>query len=327
MSSITAWIVTSGEAGHRTQARGLALAVAPEARELTVDLRAPWRWLPGDQTPFALQGLTSASDRPAPPWPDLVVSSGRRAAAVAIAIRRASRGAAVVVAVPDPHTNPAAFDLVVCLNHDPAAGPNVLSLPTAVHDLTPDKLDQAGRQWRERLRAPDRGLIGVLLGGAAHHRALTLTQWGQMFTALDRLRRETGARLAITPSRRTAPEVRALLATRFGDDPEVFLWDMQGDNPYRGILALSDRLVVTSDSVSMVSEALATRASVEVYGKPGSPRHVRFIDQLEANGLLRPFTGDPQPAPARGPVNATDAAAEAVRALLRARLGRALQPA
>jgi hypothetical protein len=327
MRSVTAWIVTSGEAGHRTQARGLALAVAPDAREFTVDLRAPWRWLPGDRTPFTLQGLTSTSDRPTPPWPDLIVSSGRRAAAVAIAIRRASRGGAIVVAVPDPHTDPSAFDLVVCLNHDPASGPNVLSLPTAVHDLTPAKLDQASRQWREKLRAPGRDLIGVLLGGAAHHRALTLTQWGQMFTALERLRGETGARLAITPSRRTSPEVRALLATRFEDDPEAFLWDLQGDNPYHGILALSDRLVVTSDSVSMVSEALATRASVEVYGRPGSPRHVRFIDQLEAKGLLRPFTGDPRPAPSKGPINATDAAAEAVRALLRERLGLALQPA
>jgi mitochondrial fission protein ELM1 len=327
MRPVNAWIITSGEAGHRTQARGLAVAVANEAREFTVDLRAPWRWLPGDHTPFALQGLTPASDRPSPPWPDLVVSSGRRAAAVAIAIRRASRGATIAVAVPDPHTNPSAFDLVVCLNHDPASGPNVLSLPTAVHDLTQAKLDQASQRWRERLRAPGQDLIGVLLGGAAHHRALTLTQWGQMFTALDRLRRETGARLAITPSRRTSPEVRALLATRFEDDPDAFVWDMQGDNPYQGILALSDRLVVTSDSVSMVSEALATKASVEVYGRPGSPRHVRFIDQLEAKGLLRPFTGDPQAAPAKGPINATDTAAEAVRALLRLRLGLAPQPA
>jgi mitochondrial fission protein ELM1 len=320
-TSLSAWIVTSGEAGHRTQARGLALAVAGEAREFTVDLRAPWRYLPGDKVPFALTGLTSDSDRPTAPWPDLVVSSGRRAAAVALAIRRAGQGKTVAVHVPDPHIDPAAFDLVVCLNHDPASGPNVLSLATAVHDLTPAKLDEAASVWRERLRAPGRSLIGVLLGGATHHRALSVIQWGRMFADLDALRRATGARLAITPSRRTSPEVRALLTTRFGDDPDTFLWDMTGDNPYRGILALSDRLVVTSDSVSMVSEALATQASVEVYGRPGSPRHVRFIDQLIDCGLLRPFTGDPVPGTVNGPINATDVAATRVRELLRARLG------
>jgi hypothetical protein len=324
---INAWIVTSGEAGHRTQARGLALAVAGEAREFTVDLRAPWRYLPGDRTPFALKALTRSSDRPEPPWPDLVVSSGRRAAAVAIAIRRAARGSTIAVHVPDPHIDPAAFDLVVCLNHDPATGPNVLSLPTAVHDLTPAKLAEAARVWKDRLREPGRNLIGVALGGAAHRRALSMGQWDEMFASLDALRRATGARLAITPSRRTSEEVRALLSTWFGDDPHAYLWDMQGDNPYRGILALSDRLIVTSDSVSMVSEALATRASVEVYGRPGSPRHVRFVDQLAAEGLLRPFTGDPVPAPSKGPTNATDAAAERVSEMLKARLGLVLDPA
>jgi uncharacterized protein len=327
MSPIKAWIVTSGEAGHRTQARGLALAVAGEAREFTVHLRSPWRYLPGDKAPFALQGLTADSDRPEPPWPDLMVSSGRRAGAVAIAIRRASRGATLAVHVPDPHINPAAFDLVVCLNHDPASGPNVLSLPTAVHDLTTEKLAAAAVQWKDRLRESGRDLIGVLLGGVAHRRALTLAQWGEMFDHLGDLARKTGARLAITPSRRTAEEVRALLTSRFANDPDVFLWDMQGDNPYRGILALSDRLVVTSDSVSMISEALSTRATVEFYGRPGSPRHVRFVDQLVAQGALRPFTGEPIAAPSRAPINATDVAAAKVLELLRERLGPILEMA
>ena len=327
MRPVDAWILTSGEAGHRTQARGLALAVAGQAREITVDLRSPWRYLPGDLAPFALKGLTRSSDRPAPPWPDLLVSSGRRAAAVAIAIRRASGGKTVAVHVPDPYTNPAAFDLVVCLNHDSVSGPNVLSLSTAVHDLTPAKLDDAAELWRERLRTPGRPLIGVALGGTTHRKSPSLTQMGELFAGLDALRRTTGARLAITPSRRTPDEVRALLSTSFDHDPEVFVWDMQGDNPYRGILALSDRLVITSDSVSMVSEALATRASVEVFGQPDSPRHVQFLDRLIAGGQVRRFTGDPAAAPSLGPINATDVAAKAVRALLAERLGLTLEPA
>ena len=327
MNPVNAWILTSGEAGHRTQARGLALAVAGQARELTVNLRSPWRYLPGDLTPFALHALTASSDRPTPPWPDLLVSSGRRAAAAAIAIRRASQGKTVAVHVPDPYTNPAAFDLVVCLDHDAASGANVLRLPTAVHDLTPAKLAAAAELWRERLCEPGRLLIGVALGGAAHRRSLSLVQMSELFTGLDRLRQATGARLAITPSRRTSAEVRALLSTWFGDDPDVFVWDMQGDNPYRGILALSDRLVITSDSVSMVSEALASPASVEVFGVPGSPRHIQFIDRLTERGLLRSFAGDPVAAPSAGPVNATDTAAKVVRELLHARLGLTLAPA
>jgi mitochondrial fission protein ELM1 len=326
MRPVDAWILTSGEAGHRMQARGLALAVAGQAREFTIDLRAPWRYLPGDLTPFALHTLTASSDRPAPPWPDLVVSSGRRAAAVAIAIRRASLGKTVSVHVPHPHINPAAFDLVVCLDHDAASGPNVLSLPTAIHDLTAAKLDAAAEDWRERLREPGRPLVGVMLGGAAHQRALSLTQIGELFAGLDELARTTGARLAITPSRRTSAKVRALAASWFHNRPDVFLWNMEGENPYRGILALSDRLVITCDSVSMISEALTTNTPVEVFGAHGSPRHLQFVNQLIARGLVRPFTGDPIAAPPGGPINATDAASQAVRNLLKARLGLTVEP-
>ena len=38
------------------------------------------------------------------------------------------------------------------------------------------------------------------------------------------------------------------------------VWDGQGDNPYFGMLALADLIVVTQDSVSMISEAAATTA-------------------------------------------------------------------
>ena len=83
MSAPNVWFITTGEAGYRTQARGLARALSEDAREWIVDLRAPWRWLPvALAAPFALGGLDQARDRPVPPWPDLVVTCGRKAAAV-----------------------------------------------------------------------------------------------------------------------------------------------------------------------------------------------------------------------------------------------------
>ena len=43
-----------------------------------------------------------------------------------------------------------------------------------------------------------------------------------------------------------------------------WVWDFTGENPYFGILALADMLVVTQDSVSMISEAAATAVPVTV---------------------------------------------------------------
>jgi len=316
---LTAWFMTTGEAGFRTQARGLANRIAGGARELTIDLANPWRFLPAGLIPAPLDRLSATSDQPVPPWPDLLVSCSRRAAVVAAAIKRASGGRTLAIHVQNPLIDPRAFDLVVAMEHDGLVGPNVLSVPTALHDVTPARLGEAAKHWRRRLFKRGRPLVGVVLGGSNKHQPFTLKMAGELMDGLQRLRRETGAGLAITPSRRTPEEIKAAFHARFAGDPEVFCWDMQGDNPYLGILALSDRLVVTSDSVSMISEALATPNPVEVFGPDGGRRHARFLHGLADKGLIRAFTGERTPPSPGGPIDATEIAAQAAKALILAR--------
>ena len=323
MSPITVWFMTTGEAGFRTQARGLARALSDRPRELVVDLRIPWRGLPGRLAPFPMLGMTRGSDRLEPPWPQLLISCGRRAAALSIAVRKASRGATVTVHVQNPLTAVSAFDLVVPMVHDHVAGKNVLSVPTALHDITPQALAEAADLWRARLTRPGQPLIGVMLGGATRHHPFGEAEGAELIQQLTELMRRTGARLALTPSRRTPPAVRRLFESAFRDDPNAFVWTLEGENPYRGILALADRLVVTSDSVSMISEALATPHPVEVFGPLGGRRHAEFLGGLFARGLVRRFEGAAAPPPAGGPINATQTAADAVRRLIAARRGEA----
>ncbi len=309
MKPLTAWALTTGEAGMRTQARGLAEGVADVVVEKTVagGLAWPWTWGVG-------RGPLS------PPWPDVVISCGRRSAARAVAIRRATGGRVVTVHVQDPRGRADAFDLVVAMEHDRiAGGDNIIKVATALHDLTLAKLESAGRDWAGRFARLGRPLTGVVLGGDLKGRPFTLADGQKLLEGLTRLRTGTGCGLAITPSRRTPSAVRELFAAAFADDSRVFLWDLAGENPYRGILALSDRLVVTSDSVSMVSEALSAPHPVEVFDL-GFARHVGFIQSLADRGLIRRFDGDPSVPRTTGPVNATDEAARAVRALLQARL-------
>ncbi len=322
MSPLDVWFITTGEAGYRTQARGLARALSGAAREWVVSPRAPWRWLPGRlAAPFVLNGLDRAADRPAPPWPDLVVTCGRKAAAVSIAIREASRGRTLTVHIQNPLTTLSAFDLVVAMPHDGIAGPNVISTPTALHDVTPMRLAEAAETWRDRLSPDGRPVLGVLLGGSTRRQPFSAHQAERLLAGVSRVREATGARLAVTPSRRTPPEVRALLTGRLAGDESAFVWDGRGDNPYLGILAVSERIVATSDSVSMISEALATPAGVEVFGGDGGRRQGAFVARLIAEGFVRRFEGDPSAPPARAPIDATAAAAQTVRALLAARTG------
>ena len=71
------------------------------------------------------------------------------------------------------------------------------------------------------------------------------------------------------------------------------LWDGTGDNPYFGILALADRLIVTEESISMVSEALATGRPVHVLPLEGSGmRHDAFLERMVKDRVVSLIDGD-----------------------------------
>jgi mitochondrial fission protein ELM1 len=70
------------------------------------------------------------------------------------------------------------------------------------------------------------------------------------------------------------------------------VWDGQGENPYFGMLACADAIVVTADSVSMVSEAVATAVPVLIADLPGRSRRIGgFLRGLQRDGRTRIFRG------------------------------------
>jgi mitochondrial fission protein ELM1 len=320
MAPLTTWFMTTGEAGFRSQARGLAERLADDPRELVVGLRFPWSRLPVGLTPNPFALLDPARDRPAPPWPDLLITCGRRTAALSMAIRRASQGQTLTVHVQDPLARPDGFDLIIAMKHDAVEGPNVMKVATALHAVTPETLAEAADQWRARLRNGPEPMAGVLIGGPTSGKTFPTASF---IEALRRLR-EGGTKLAIAPSRRTPAALIASIEMSFAGDAGVFIWDRESDNPYLGVLALADRLVVTSDSVSMISEALATGHPVDVFGEPQNDRHAAFLETLIEDGVIVPFTGRGLALRDTRPVDATNFAAQAVRNLLEARTGMVL---
>lgn len=321
-SGLTAWALTTGEAGMRTQARGLARAVADQVAEKVVLSRPPWRKAPSGR--LILRGLTAESDRIAPPWPDLIVSSGRRSALIAREARRLAGGRPLLVHVQDPRAGAGAFDLIVAMDHDRVQGPNVVRVATALHDVTPARLAEAAEAWRERLAGLSRPLIGVIVGGPAGRAPFGVEEGRALLAKVQAMKAASGGGAAIVPSRRTPDEVLALFAAAAKDDPDLWLWRRgDGDNPYLGVLALADRLVVTGDSVSMVSEALATPHPVEVFTPWLRSTQQRFLAGLQARGLVRICDGawtEPRPRPV------VDATAEAVAAVRRLLAERGLDP-
>ena len=131
----------------------------------------------------------------------------------------------------------------------------------------------------------------VLIGGASRtHRfgAATARRLAEQLATLSRLE---GAGLAVTLSRRTPPEAGGILRQALDRLPS-YVWNGEGENPYFGLLGTADAVVVTSDSVSMTSEACATGKPVYVAAvEGGSKKFAEFHAVLAAEGYARIFAG------------------------------------
>ena len=280
-SPVPVWALTTGEAGAAGQAEGLAAAVGRPHEAKTVRLRRPWSWLPAHrQAPGLLQyGLAAP---PGPPWPELLITCGRRSASVSVAVRRASGGRCFTVHIQNPRIPLRHFDLVVPPRHDGVTGPNVLATRVALHRLTSERLAAAGDAWRGRLGNLN---VAVLLGGRSRSHRFTPETVAALADGLAGLQ----GPIAVTASRRTEPGVVAVLRARL---PEAWFWDGTGCNPYLAMLALARHIVVTEDSVSMISEAVSTGKPVYAARMAGSNRRLaRFQAALREEGILRPFDG------------------------------------
>lgn len=281
---ITCWVVTEGIAGTENQCLGVAegLGIEPEIKRIT--LHQPWKAL----SPYlGFECAATFSPALSAPWPDLVIASGRKAIAASRYIKRMSPKT-FTVQIQDPRVSPDQFDLVAVPAHDPLArsgrGENVLVTTAAPNRITPAKLDQAKKDWAQ-FKALKKPRIGVLIGGTSKaytmSREVTEKLAGQL-AALD-------ADLMITASRRTGEENTRILKDALSGH---YFWDGTGNNPYFGILAWADFLLVTADSASMLSEACTT-------GKPtylipmdgGHPRIDKLHENLRQSGGLRDFDG------------------------------------
>jgi hypothetical protein len=154
----------------------------------------------------------------------------------------------------------------------------------------------------------------VLIGGPNGAYRFGEAEMREFAGLLVKAARERDASLLVTPSRRTGKANVKILADALKDVPS-FIWGGTGDNPYYGMLGLADEIVVTCDSVNMVSEAMATKKLVHVFDLPGgSEKFSRFHTMLRKRGLAHGFTGKLEPHHQMPPEDDMERAVAAVRA-------------
>lgn len=283
--------MTDGKIGMVKQCAALAeaIGVTPVVKQISVG--KPWRWLPTPLWPDPIRTLTAKGDLLAPPWPDLLIATGRLTVAPALAVKRHSGGRCFCVQLQNPGAARAQFDLVIAPRHDRLDGDNVLDTLGALHGVTKAVLDRAAARFADSVADLPRPLVAVLLGGPNSAFQFSRETAARLGEDLARLARDHGAGLLITPSRRTPVEAVDLLRARLGEVAAVF-WDGSGENPYHGYLGLCDAVVVTEDSVNMVTEASGTGKPIYVAAlEGGSAKFARFHDAMRQAGICRRFGG------------------------------------
>jgi len=266
----TVWVIQSYRAGENTQLLGLAERLGRPFRIVPVGYRSGAGLL-GLLRRATLAGIDAESRaRLSGPWPELLITAGLRNEPLCAYIRRASGGRTRIVFIGRTWRPHADFDLLITTpQYRIRPAPEVLVNLLTQHRVTPERLQQAAERQASLFDGRPRPLIGVLLGGSSGPYVLGPASAGRLCADLEALVARTGGSLAVTSSSRTPEPFYHALTERLGVDAYCYRWRPDDpDNPYYALLAQADALVVTGDSVAMLSEAAATGKPVLVFDIP-----------------------------------------------------------
>jgi mitochondrial fission protein ELM1 len=215
-----------------------------------------------------LRGIQVAeSDALVPPWPDLVLSMGMRNEPVARWIRDQSGGRARLVFLGRLWADPEQFDLVITTpQYRVPDRPNVLRNALPLHPLTPETLARAAARHAPALAHLPRPWLTVNIGGTSGPYALGRRAAARLVRDTLALAKRRGGSILVSSSARTPAAAIDAFAAQTQVPMQLYRWQPDDPgNPYLGFLALADEIVVTADSISMLSEAYATGKPVHMF--------------------------------------------------------------
>ncbi|MBK8157790.1 MAG: mitochondrial fission ELM1 family protein [Rhodospirillaceae bacterium] len=228
------------------------------------------------------------------PWPDVIIAIGRRSVPVARWIRTQAARPPLLIHLGRPRVDLALFDLVITTpQYNLPDAANVIEITLPFVSVEAEELGRAAAAWHERFATLPRPWTAVLVGGPTPQLTFGAMEADRMLAELADFRTRHAGSLLVTTSPRTDAKVVAALKTGLAQiAPGKYLFfpfDAGVDNPYKAMLALADRFVVSVDSASMVAEAATRQKPIHLFHLPKIPPKVKpgLKSALSRNWRLR----------------------------------------
>ena len=241
----------------------------------------------------------------------LFMATGNSASTFCLALGKALNGRSAVVMTPDVvGTEP--FDFAIVPEHDrPAPADNILTTLGAPNHIYFPELQATAESFFDSMKPFPGKVIALLLGGSDANYELTPSWVRSVLPSLCKAAEQQGAALLVTTSPRTGTEADCAVESVLGGSPAIrylLLASQSKDNPVPAMLGAATHVLVTEDSVSMVSEAATAGFRVgllrvgrkqtlktksrNLFGA-GTVRFDELFERMAAKGLVEDLGSSP----------------------------------
>ena len=291
----TIWVLLDDRMGSVGQAKGVMQEIDTSRYELVFKELVYTRWaaLPNFIRRQSLLGISNPEILHGKS-PDLILSTSRRTAPVALYLKKIHPNAVLTQLMFPGRYGADKFDKIFLPKHDDnkKALPNFYFTVGSPHRVNQTVLNTQRQEWESAFAHLPKPWTALIIGGSIKGKPFKLENALALAQEVKNLKSRIGGSLLITDSRRTGAESEKEIMNILKDIPNyAFLWGSKDKNPLMGYYACADNIVVTGDSVSMCCEACGTGKPVFIFeGKNWlTPKHLRFTKSLFDAGYAVPL--------------------------------------